>query len=88
LGHVFDALLRQAEAIDESRVLARGARGLHILGVRREQLRGVTSHRCRHGEEGAVFRLRVGAGELARGGAGAPAELEHVGLDVRRGVHG
>src|SRR6266699_1033529 len=52
-----------------------------------EKLLRVALHGSRCGEKRAVLGCRSRTRDLARGGAGAPADFEHVGLDVRGGVH-
>src|SRR5262249_32189438 len=87
-GHLLDRPLRQREPVEEGRVLAPCARRGHVRGVLRDQLLHVAPHRLGGEEERAVLRVRVRARDVARRGPRALPGLEHVGLDVGRGVHG
>ncbi len=88
LGHRFDALRCEGEPVDEGRVLAGGAGAFHVVRVRGNEPLRVAHDRGGGGEQRAVLGCRVGTRDLARRRARAPADREHVGLDVRRSVHG
>src|SRR5206468_6538662 len=62
-------------------------RRLHVLGVRGEKLFRTAADRLCSGEKGLILGRGIRARDLARGGSGAPADFEHVGLDVQRSVH-
>src|SRR5205814_8056661 len=60
---------------------------LHVLGVRCEKLLRIAPNGLGGGEKRAVLGRRVRARDLARRDTSAPSDFEHVGLDVRGGVH-
>ena len=58
------------------------------LGIGREELRLFAARGVRHGDQRPVLGRGVRARDQPGRGARAPADVFHVQLDVRWGVHG
>ncbi len=81
-GHALDAVLGQAEAVDEALGLA-ACDALHVLAIGFEQFAHPAAQRLGGFAQRVVLRLCAGGQQRARGLAGALAEV--VDMDLRVG---
>ena len=93
-GHGFDAggnALQprriQRQPVQHGRVQPFFPRSLHVLLIRRQDLGCVRANGARHGGQAACAIRRCHLAQLARGGAGAAAHVQH-GFGKRGGVCG
>jgi hypothetical protein len=83
LGHGFDPLGGERQAVDQGCIQAFGSGGLQVLAVGFQQLRLAIAYGAGHGEQRVVLGLGGGGGHEPAGLPGLAAE----GLHVIEGVH-